>query len=43
MPDDKTNLIEVRVLELKQLFNAINPSPFRDKDRDPAAQKFIVS
>jgi hypothetical protein len=43
MAGEKPNLIEVRVLELKQLFNAIDPSPFRDKDLDPAAEKFIVS
>jgi hypothetical protein len=27
---------------LKQLFNAIDPSPFRDKDLDPKAEEFIV-
>ena len=35
-------LIEVRVGELKQLFNAIDPSPFREKDLDPNAEVFIV-
>jgi hypothetical protein len=35
--------IEVRVAELKQLFNAIDPSPFRERDLDPAAEEFIVS
>jgi len=35
-------LIEVRVGELKQLFNAIDPSPFREKDLDPSAEEFIV-
>ena len=35
-------LIEVRVGELKQLFNAIDPSPFREKDLDPNAEEFIV-
>ena len=34
--------IEVRVSELKQLFNAIDPSPFREKDLDPNAEQFIV-
>ena len=29
--------------ELKQLFNAIDPSPFREKDLDPQAEDFIVS
>ena len=36
-------VIEVRVAELKQLFNAIDPSPFREKDLDPNAEEFIVS
>ena len=35
-------IIEVRVGELKQLFNAIDPSPFHDKDLDPDAEEFIV-
>jgi hypothetical protein len=34
--------IEVRVSELKQLFNAMDPSPFREKDLDPSAEQFIV-
>jgi hypothetical protein len=35
-------VIEIRVGELKQLFNAIDPSPFYDKDLDPNAEEFIV-
>ena len=35
-------LIEVRVSELKQLFNAIDPSPFRERDLDPDAEQFIT-
>jgi hypothetical protein len=35
-------VIEVQVSELKRLFNAIDPSPFRDKDLDPQAEEFIV-
>src|SRR3954463_14339142 len=34
--------IEVRVAELKQLFNAMDPSPFRERDLDPNAEEFIV-
>jgi hypothetical protein len=34
--------IEVRVGELRQLFNAMDPSPFRERDLDPAAEEFIV-
>src|SRR6476469_1556907 len=39
----KCAVIEVHVAELKQLFNAIDPSPFREKDLDPKAEDFIVS
>lgn len=37
-----TERIEIRVDELKRLFNSIDPSPFREKDLDPAAEEFIV-
>lgn len=30
----KCEVIEVRVAELRQLFNAIDPSPFRERDLD---------
>ena len=35
-------IIEVRVAELRQLFNAIDPSPFHERDLDPKAESFIV-
>src|SRR2546422_2241603 len=35
-------LIEVHVSELKQLFNAIDPSPFRERDLAPHAEEFIT-
>jgi hypothetical protein len=35
-------LIEVHVAELRQLFNAIDPSPFQERDLDPKAEEFIV-
>jgi hypothetical protein len=35
-------LIEVRVADLNRLFNAMDPSPFREKDLDPNAESFIV-
>ena len=38
----KCAIIEVHVGELKQLFDAIDPSPFRDRDLDPKAEEFIV-
>ncbi|MGH9896800.1 MAG: hypothetical protein ACREA0_33335, partial [bacterium] len=36
-------IIEVRVPELRRLFNAIDPSPFHDRDLDPGAEEFIVN
>jgi len=35
--------IEVRLRELSQLFNSMDPSPFVDRDLDAAAEEFIVS
>lgn len=37
-----STLIEVRVAELRQLFDAMDPSPFRSRDLDPSAEEFIV-
>lgn len=37
-----TGVIEVRVTEIRQLFNSIDPSPFREKDLDAGAVEFIV-
>ena len=37
-----SRVIEVRVAELRQLFNAIDPSPFRERNLDPRAEEFIV-
>jgi hypothetical protein len=36
-----TELIEVRVTQVDQLFNTIDPSPFYERDLDPAAEEFI--
>jgi hypothetical protein len=38
----KCAVIEVHIAELKQLFNSIDPSPFRNRDLDPKAEEFIV-
>jgi hypothetical protein len=40
---ENCRVIEIHVAELKKLFNAIDPSPFREKDLDPRADEFIVS
>jgi len=35
-------LIEVHVGTLRQLFNSMDPSPFRDRDLDPKVDEYIV-
>jgi hypothetical protein len=40
MPD--TVVIEVHVQDLRNLLNAIDPSPFRTRDLSPEAEEFIV-
>jgi hypothetical protein len=35
--------IELRLRDLAQLFNLMDPSPFYDRDLDAAAEEFIVS
>jgi hypothetical protein len=37
-----TDVIEVHVSELTQIFNSLDPSPFHDKDLDDDADEFIV-
>ncbi len=34
--------LRLRLGELHQLFNAIDPAPFRERDLDPKAEEFIV-
>src|SRR5438309_488134 len=40
-PDDGT--MRVRVTELAQLFNSIDPSPFSERDLDAEAERFVVA
>lgn len=35
-------VLELRVGEIRQLFNAMDPAPFRERDLDPNAQAYIV-
>lgn len=35
--------IQVRVTQLRQLFNSLDPSPFHEKDLDADAEEYIVS
>lgn len=41
MPEGAQRL-DIRVGELRQLFNSMDPSPFRERDLDPAAENYIV-
>jgi hypothetical protein len=38
-----SGLIEVRVREVTQLFNSMDPSPFHERDLDADAEEFIIS
>jgi hypothetical protein len=40
--DATFSVIEVRIRELSQLFNSLDPSPFRERDLDDDAEDFIV-
>ncbi len=35
-------LIEVHISELQQIFNSLDPTPFRERDLDPKAEAFIA-
>lgn len=35
--------IEIRIRELSQLFNSMDPTPFHHQDLDPNAEEFILS
>lgn len=35
-------VLELHVAELRQLFNSMDPAPFRERDLDPRAQDYIV-
>jgi hypothetical protein len=41
-PPGATQLIEVKVQTVHQLFNSMDPSPFRERDLDRDAEHFIV-
>lgn len=43
MSPEATNRMEVRLRDLAQLFNSMDPSPFVDRDLDAGAEEFIVS
>ncbi len=40
--EDGVSLIEIRLDSLSQLFNSLDPAPFRDKDLDREAEEYLV-
>ena len=42
MSEHAENRIELRLRDLAQLFNSLDPSPFQERDLDGAAEAFIV-
>ena len=42
-PKTDVHVIEIKLRELSQLFNSIDPSPFNERDLDHDAEEFIVS
>ena len=40
--EDGFYLIELRLRELRALFNSLDPAPFLDKDLDDEAERYIV-
>ena len=42
MTEEQTATLELHVAELRQLFNAMDPAPFRERDLDPNAVSYIV-
>ena len=43
VPPAPTYSIELELHDMRQLFNSMDPSPFREKDLDADAEEFIVS
>lgn len=41
--DDAKSSIELQVTSLDQLFNSLDPFPFRERDLDKSAEEYIVS
>ena len=42
-PATPPHLIEIKVAEIQQLFNSMDPSPFHQRDLDRDAEQFILS
>lgn len=42
VPRQGAAVLDLHVARLRQLFNSMDPAPFRERDLDPAAQSYIV-
>lgn len=40
--DAPTDVLEMRVAQLRQIFNSMDPAPFRERELDPGAVDYIV-
>ena len=43
MGEENTSTVEIQVEEIGQLFNMLDPFPFRERDLDKDAEEYIVS
>lgn len=41
--EDGVSLIEIKLATVQQLFDSLDPSPFREKDMDDEAENYVVS
>lgn len=41
--DGEHYLVELNLTDVRQLFNSLDPAPFREKDLDTAAEEYIIS
>lgn len=41
--EEGTYLIEIKLNQLKQVFNSLDPSPFLDRDLDDNAENYIIN
>jgi hypothetical protein len=40
--EGETTLLEIRLREVRQLFNTLDPAPFHEKDLDAAAERYLT-
>ena len=40
--EGETTLLEIRLREVRRLFNTLDPAPFHEKDLDPAVERYLT-